>query len=908
MHQSFLEHVLNDLQKKGVALESCTFILPSKRSGTFLKKYLSSIITQNIFSPEILSIEDFVSQISGVATVPPIDLLLELYITYKNSKIKVHDDFNAFLKWGQTLLQDFNEIDRYLIPAKDILNYLSAIKELTHWSLKSNKTELVQNYMDQWENLEMLYNSFTTSLLSQNKGYQGLVYRKAVDNIHDYSQSREKNPIIFIGFNALNTAESIIVQHFLEHSNNKIYWDIDSHFLDDPIHDAGLFIRDYQKKWPYYQSRELSGIHDIFTSPKSISITGVPKSVSQAKYIGNLLQDIQSKSSIGLKNTAFILADESLLNPVLQAIPKGINKVNITMGLPLEKNLLFSLFVALLELNIGKTERGWFYKDVLKFTSNPYFQTISTAEKRDIAKVITTDIKANNWLYLNKNKLSNYDESQQLLGTIFPDKPMSPINWVDGCLHLIQTLKEIYESEENTKELEYLYRFYNIFNQLKQRISTVSFITNLRSIRSFFAQLASIETLDFIGEPLSGLQIMGMLESRNLDFETIILTSVNEGILPSGKSNNSFIPFDVKREYGLPTYKEKDAIYTYHFYRLLQRAKNIHIIYNTEPDVLEGGEKSRLISQLLTDEKLNPYITHTIASPKVDIPLLSAPEIVKSPLLCNDIKAFADSGFSPTSLTNYIKSPIEFYKRNILKINDVEKVQETMAANTFGTVVHDSLEELYQPFIGKVLTMENFSPTYEKIEGLVTAHFHKNLPGIDISKGKFLLVFKVIVKYLNNFIDKEITQLKRHEIRILGLEQKLSIELNFKAIDFPVKLKGTLDRIDEVDGVLRIVDYKTGRVEPRNVKIKDWEELITNYDKSKAFQLLCYAFMYSKQNNTRSLQAGIYSFKNLSQGFLPFTCDGNSITTEVLKTFEAYLEKLIHEICDPAIPFSEKVS
>ncbi|UII77803.1 PD-(D/E)XK nuclease family protein [Flagellimonas sp. HMM57] len=907
MHQSFLEHVLYDLQKKEVALESCTFILPSKRSGTFLKKYISSIITQNIFSPEILSIEDFVSQISGIVTVPPIDLLLELYSSYKNSKIKVHDDFNTFLKWGQTLLQDFNEIDRYLIPAKDILNYLSAIKELTHWSLQSNKTELVQNYMEQWQNLEVLYNSFTVSLLSQNKGYQGLVYRKAVENLDDYSQSRKKSQIIFIGFNALNTAESIIVQHFLEHPDNKIYWDIDSNFLDDPIHDAGLFIRNYQKNWSYYQSRKLSGIHNIFTSSKSISITGVPKSISQAKYVGNLLQDIQATSSIGLKNTALVLADESLLNPVLQAIPQGINEVNITMGLPLEETLLFSFFITLLELNIGKTEKGWFYKDVLKFTSNPYFQTISASEKRALAKNITADIKANNWLYLNSNNLSNYHESQRLIDIIFPLESMTPINWVEGCLLLIQMLKEIYQKEENSKELEYLYRFYTIFNQLKQHVSTVGFITNLRSIRSFFAQLSSIETLDFIGEPLSGLQIMGMLESRNLDFETIILTSVNEGILPSGKSNNSFIPFDVKREYGLPTYKEKDAIYTYHFYRLLQRAKNIHIIYNTEPDVLEGGEKSRLISQLLTDEKLTPYITYTVASPQVDIPLRSVPEIIKSPLLYTDIKTFANTGFSPTSLTNYIKNPIEFYKRNILKINDVEKVQETIAANTFGTVVHDSLDELYQPFIGRVLTMENFSPIRKKVEEIVVAHFHKNLPGIDITKGKFLLVFKVIVKYLNTFIDKEVIQLKKHEIRIVGLEQKFSIALDFNGVDFPIKLKGTLDRIDEVDGILRIVDYKTGRVEPRNVKIKDWEELITNYDKSKAFQLLCYAFMYSKQNNIESIQAGIYSFKNLNQGFLPFYCDGNSITKEVLKTFEAYLEKLICEICDPAIPFSDKI-
>ncbi|MGW9684417.1 PD-(D/E)XK nuclease family protein [Flagellimonas sp. 2504JD1-5] len=906
MHQSFLQYVLDDLQQKQISVENCTFVLPSKRSGTFLKKHISAGLTKNTFAPQILSIEDFIAEMAGIYTTSSIDLLLTLFQAYKKANIKNHDDFNSFLKWGQILIQDFNEIDRYLIPANDILNYLSAIKDLNHWSLKQEKTELVQNYLQLWNQLEFLYNTFTNSLLEQRKGYQGLVYRTAVQNLERYDKDLDSNPIIFIGFNALNTAESKIIQHLLTHPKNQIYWDIDQHFLNDQIHDAGLFIRAYKQEWPYYANKPLQGVHNSFLASKKVSITGVPKSISQAKYAGKLLDDLGVNQN-ELTNTALVLADEALLNPILKAIPSHIKEANITMGLALNKTVLYSFFVSFIDLNIAKTEKGWFYADVLAFLSNPYTNNLHDSETFAFLRQLVLDIKKNNWIYLNTTQILKYDNSAQAAMFMFPEKTPSPSQWINNCLELIQHLKSHFQAIGNTLELEYLYRFHTLFSQLQTHLDQVDFVTDLKSLKSFFKQLASAETLDFIGEPLSGLQIMGMLESRNLDFETVILTSVNEGILPSGKSNSSFIPFDVKREYGLPTYKEKDAIYTYHFYRLIQRAKHVHLIYNTEPDVLEGGEKSRLISQLLTDEAITEYVTHNIASPAVIMESQIPAEIIKTPLLQNEIQLFAQQGFSPTSLTNYIRNPIDFYKRNILKINDLEEVEENIAANTFGTIVHDSLEQLYSPFVGQLLTPDNLSNTIRSIPKVVQFHFGRLLPGSDIKKGRFLLVFNVIVKYLTNFVELEKSSLSRHEIRILELEKRYEIELHVEGLNFPVKLKGTLDRVDVFDGVPRIVDYKTGRVDTKNVKITDWEALILDYDKSKAFQLLCYSLLYTKaKSNPLDLSAGIYSFKNLSQGFLPFTSEHPLITSETLSIFKSYLKKLILEICDPNIPLVEK--
>lgn len=890
-------------------MTQCTYVLPSKRSGTFLKKHISNRLKKSIFSPQVVSIQEFIGNLSDLNQTSNIDLLLLLFEVYKESQIDESDDFASFINWGQTLLQDFNEIDGYLIPAEDILNYLSAIKEINHWSASKEKTELVENYLQLWKNLQTIYHNFYDALLKQKRGYQGLIQREAVKAIQSGNhEETNTNPIIFVGFNALNAAESTIIQHYLEQGNTYIYWDIDSYFLNDPIHDAGLFVRDYQYNWPYYKHQHKIEPQHNFLEKKNITITGVPKSISQTKYVGQLLQTMGQNEEIDLTKTALVLADETLLNPMLNAVPKSISEVNITMGMPLNKTVLYSFFVNYLELHLNVSERGWFFKRVQEFISNPYTLALSSEDLGNFAQRMSKDIKEGNLLYINADVLSKYPKAKDLLSVIFPSGKISPMEWINNCLLLIKRLKTIYQDEKNALELEYLYRFYALFNQLGQYLSKVDFMGELKSIKNLFKQLANMETLDFIGQPLSGFQIMGMLESRNLDFETVIITSVNEGILPSGKSNNSFIPFDVKRDYGLPTYKEKDAIYVYHFYRLIQRAKNIYITYNTEPDVLEGGEKSRLITQLLTDENLRSNITHTIASPKISIESKPLIQIEKGYQFMEDLKAFAQKGFSPTSLTNYIRNPIDFYTRNILRINDLEEVEENIAANTFGTIIHDSLEQLYTPLINEALTEENLKSLKKQVAGVVQHHFEKNLSGVDVSKGKFLLVYNVIIKYLHNFLDDELKQLQRHQIKILSLEERYEEFITVPGVAFPIKLKGTLDRVDEFDGTTRIIDYKTGRVAPKNVKITDWEALITDYDKSKAFQLLCYAYLYSKKHGISDLQAGIISFKNLSQGLFPFSEDKNNlINADTLATFENYLYQLIGEICDAAVPLMEKI-
>jgi len=688
------------------------------------------------------------------------------------------DNFYAFSKWGQTLLQDFNEIDRYLVNSEKLFSNLAAIQEINHWSVQSEKTPLMQDYLNFWNNLEPLYSTFNTTLKEKGFGHQGLVYREAFEKLENYLATVPNKTHIFIGFNALNTAESKIIQTILQKGKSDAYWDIDKYFLTDPIHDASYFIRKHKKDWPYYTKEILKGIGNHYNTPKNIHITGVPKNVSQAKYVGSLLKKQEQTSSESLKNTAVVLGDETLLNPIINSIPNSIDRINITMGYPLQKTPLSSLFVQFIDLYLNRDSQGWYYQNILSFLSHPYLQTLlGSIETKNTSEQISDTIKAKNWTHINAEKIQSILPDNTNLKLLFFKEDLIPEKFIEKCLDLILLLKTKFEASTDALALEYLYRFHNLFNQILTLVQKHSFINDLKSLLSLYKELLSSETIDFQGNPLEGLQVMGMLESRNLDFETVIITSVNEGILPSGKSNNSFIPFDLKLNFGLPTYKEKDAVYTYHFYRLLQRAKNIHIIYNTEPDVLEVGEKSRLISQLLTDENKSKDIIESVVTPAIKPTTKTLTSIHKTNDLLELIKTHANKGFSPTSLSNYVRNPIDFYKRNLLDINSLLEVEETVAANTFGTIVHDTLEDLYTPYIGQSLSEEKLKALKPKIQNLVKHHFAKSYMDGDITRGKNLIAYNVIVRYVKNFIDLEIRETKNHDIKILGLEELLIIKL-----------------------------------------------------------------------------------------------------------------------------------
>jgi len=914
--KSFIYNVLKTLQNQGKNLSSLSFIVPSKRAGVFLIQELSTVVNKTIFLPTIISIEEFVEELAQLKLVTNTELLFEFYNSYLALTPKIEQEsFETFAKWAQVLLQDFNEIDRYLIPQDAIFGYLSAIKELDHWSLENNKTQVVKNYLKFWSNLKFYYKHFTSALIDKKIGFQGLLYRAAAQNIKNYCSSNTQEHI-FLGFNALNTAEETIIQELLKNDLAEIFWDIDETFILNPIHDAGLFTRKHKTNWKYFKTHPFHWITKHYSDPKNIEVLGVPKNVGQAKTVGSLLKQIETKNP-KLKSTAVVLGDENLLIPILNSIPKSINKLNITMGFPLSSIPLASFFEQLFAVH-KKTSDIFYYKDIISLLSHQYIKPLFAEDTLNHATTLIETIKKNNLVYLTLSDLKIYSKTNgQLLELLFNQWKNNTHIAIESCFKIINKIKEqlSYKRKENILSLEYLYRFNTLFNELFRLNNSYNHITNISALFSIYKELLSSETLYFQGEPLEGLQIMGMLESRVLDFETVIISSVNEGILPSGKTNNSFIPFDVKIENSLPTYKEKDAVYTYHFYRLLQRAKNIYIIYNTEADVLTGGEKSRFINQLELENK--HIIKHKIITPQVPKTNNHLKKIVKTEAVLQQLQSIAEHGFSPSSLTNYIRNPIDFYYQKILGIKDLEDVEETVAANTMGTVVHDTLEALYKPYVGKFLDVENVKNMRPKIETKITSLFKKIYVDGDMTKGKNLIIFEIAKRYVQNFLKLEIKDLRQgNTIKIIALEQQFKTPLIIPELPFTTTLKGTVDRVDEFNGITRIIDYKTGKVTANEVSILDWQDLTTDYKKySKSFQILAYAYMMDKEQSIRfPIEAGIISFKNLKDGFLKFTKrnqprggDKNTlITLETLNNYFEELKKLIIEICNPEIDFEEK--
>jgi ATP-dependent helicase/DNAse subunit B len=415
---------------------------------------------------------------------------------------------------------------------------------------------------------------------------------------------------------------------------------------------------------------------------------------------------------------------------------------------------------------------------------------------------------------------------------------------------------------------------------------------------------------------LSGLQVMGVLESRVLDFENVIITSVNEGKFPSGKSSNSFIPYDIKRELGLPTFREKDAIYSYHFYHLMYRAKNIYLLYNSDnSDGIDAGEKSRFLTQLEIDFP-NHITKNTIYNAHLPSLAYEPIKIEKTQAILDRLQEIATGkGFSPSSLTSYIRNPIQFYTQRVLRIREIEEVEENIAVNTLGTVIHETLKHLYDPFVGEYLSVKDIDTMLNLVENETIKQFKVIYKEGEIKKGKNLLAFEVAKQNVEQFLKIEKKDIELGSaIKILFLEHTLEAKIVDKKLPYEITIAGNVDRIELRDNKIRIIDYKTGKVLAGSLKVDDFTVLSSDIKYDKIIQLLCYALMFENKSEYKEypVEAGIVSFKNMKAGFMPFGFgkgknSDTEITTHTIETFKIELVSLIQEILNPEIPFEENL-
>jgi hypothetical protein len=915
--QSFLSKVVSEVFKSDTPLSQITIILPNKRSGLFLKNILKQQIHQHTFLPRILSIEEFVKEVSGFEALDNVSLLFEFYGVYKsNTEKSKTDSFEVFSKWASILLQDFNDLDSNLFDSNEILTYLNDSKRIEQWDLeKQDPSELVHNYLLFFEKIKTYHREFWKYLYEKKIGYQGLIYRIASEKIASYIEKHHNEKIVFAGFNALNKCEEKIIQALLFSKLGNIYWDHDDFYVTSN-NQSQQYFKKYKREWPYYANHEFKWQEDCINTKKTIHIIGLPKNISQIKQVGSLLKELSQGNNI--EDTALILGNEKLLTPLLNSIPYNISKANITMGYELQNVALSSLFEAIFKLHLNKSKwnrnQSFYYKDLTAVINDPFIHAFWFGNHVFEEKLKALLYKDKTIFVSDKELMAlipDGEELHKLFNLIFLDwdKPINSI--IDRLVAIVDHLRSA--SGQNSLYQEFLFRFSNIFIQLNNLNKDFGFIESLNSLYHIFQQILKTEKLSFQGEPLEGLQIMGLLESRALDFKNVIITSVNEGFLPATGSNNSFIPLDVKLEKKIPTFLEKDAVFSYHFFRLLHRAENIYLIHNNITDDFGSGETSRFIRQLETAKELGQLdhvkLIKKNINPKLDSLPLSLNRIEKTDSILLKIKALASKGFSPSSLGNYIRNPLDFYKRSVLGIQEYKEVEENIAANTFGTIVHDTLEKLYLPYVEKHLTQADVLEMKKLVENEVRSQFEKSYSSKSIQTGKNYLSFEIAKQFIFNYLNHELSELKKGKlIKILALEKSISIDLQLEGVPFPVRIKGKIDRVDEVDGIIRIIDFKTGKVDSHQLKIKDWSLLTTDEKYIKSFQILTYAFMYKLNNlkikDDQALESGIISFKNLKSGFMKF--DGSVISDDTLEAYLRELNQLILEIFDKNIPFQEK--
>jgi ATP-dependent helicase/nuclease subunit B len=923
---TFIEKIVEYFleKNKDIIGETC-FVLPNRRAGLYLKKNIPLKLKKTTWAPSVFSIEDFVCHITGINIADSLNLITELYQAYCNVEKEKAQPFDEFLNWAQILISDYNDCDINLADTVQIFELLNEAKAINQWNLDQKPlTDYEKNYLDFYNSLSKYYPEYTSLLLKKNVAYQGLIYKKAAEKINDYILSCTFKKIIFAGFNALTVSEEKIIKALLHSGKAEILWDSDKYYSENNIHEAGIFIRKYSKEWDI---KEFNWNEDNFREiPKNIFITGVPLNIGQAEYAGQIISEMPDTDSNSEK-TALVLADEKLLTSVLYSIPGNVQDINITMGYPLAHTAAFSLFDAVFRLyeNAEKFSSSgkfrFYFKDITEIFNHPYCRILLSSKTEVTASnSLVESLHSANRVFFMAEDLSKHSENAAL-NALFAIKENTVQQIPSVLISLINSIRQAFGNKKAVHtdiEMEYLFHFAGIMNRLKTLVIESGYIRELKTLHSLFRNISSSTSLPFMGEPLKGLQVMGMLETRSLDFDNVIILSVNENILPAGKHHNTFIPFDIRNASGLSTYRQKEAIFAYHYYRLLQRAKNIHIIYNSQADQFGSGEKSRFITQLL--EELPKYskdckihqqiLTNNIAfsEKSQEISISKTPEIIAI------LKKLSEKGFSPTALNSYISCPLKFYFSYVEKLEETEEVVETIDAATLGTVVHYVLNELYKSFIDSEITTDSIKKMRPLITGLCEEAFRIHYPEGDIQYGKNLLVSKVAQKLVNNFLNEESKNISfltasKEKLVIRQLEKDFSFplpQINISGDIIKPVLKGKIDRVDLCGNLLRIIDYKTGIVNSKEIKLEDWNNLSSDPGLSKCLQLLTYSYVYMKNTNTDRTSAGIISLRSPSNGFMPVffsEFESSIIDHSVLKHFEEEIAKLITLIFERSIPF-----
>lgn len=933
-------------QQYGAEIHRLAFVFPNRRAGLFFQKYLSEISEKPLFSPSILTINDLFMQLSGKHPADKIQMLFRLYELYKQ-RSGSSESFDEFIYWGEMLLNDFDDIDKYMVDARMLFRNVSDLKSLdddfnylspeqvqairSFWSSFYPKGDSPnqQHFLELWEILYDLYAGLRTSLTKDGCGYDGMIFREVVEQLEKEPMSDFPfDQVVFVGLNALSVSEERLLLALQKKGVADFYWDYVGPWVTDPDNKASFFLERNLRLFP--SRMQLPATEPV---QAEIRVMGVPSAIGQAKQVYPILQalaDEQQLTDESALRTAIVLPDEHLLVPVLNAIPEAIQHINVTMGYPLAGTPVAALmeYILTLQKNIRYIDRVpvFYFRDVLPILNHQYVMAAAPEEVSQLVK----DMTAGNRIYVHAADLNRHELLSILFTPVQNTEELS-----DYLIHVLEALNAclrnnrpnpddeemISNSTQTTVDIEqeFIFHYFATVNRMKEVMREAKIEMRLDTYFRLLKRMTDLITIPFEGEPLSGLQVMGVLETRALDFDRLIILSMNEGIFPLKKAANSFIPYNLRRGFGLPTYEHQDSVWAYHFYRLIRRAKQVTLLYDTRTTGLQTGEVSRFVHQLRYHYQyplIDELVVYDVASSAV--PPISVQKTAEVEKLLSDFLSGGPRALSASAINTYLDCPLKFYFSVLEQIQEEDEITETVERDVFGSILHKVMEDLYAPFKGKLVTADLLK-LLRKDQPLLTgtiarafAELFFKSPVVRPLEGENFLTGEMIRKYAEKILEQDARFTPFHYIES---EKKVraTITLSDRRI---VQLKGFIDRVDSLDRVLRIVDYKTGS---GKLEFESVEGLFDKEakDRPKAvMQVFLYAWMYQQlpEYTGMPIQPAIYYLRTLFQrSFNPVVeqkkgrgkADKVNSFQEFVADFEGKLRQCLDEIFNLDIPFTQ---
>lgn len=898
MKQLFLHKVLLNILEKNTDLSDFSLIIPGKRPVVFIKEILK-LNNYNGILPEFYTIDEYLKKIANTQEIKGIALWLIAFQTY--SEIYNDEDLSTFLKWFPTLQKDWDDMKKFHGNDKEILDYMLAEERIKNWGENLGDEDSVRKRnLNFWRKMNVFLPKLQEKLKEQNLATAGMLHEIAEKNIQSFCEN-SKNRVVFIGFNAFTPIEEKLVRTLLQWDKADIYFQGDEYYFKDEKQEAGKFLREYKTWKEFNESRSYNWIENEFIQPKSIKVYEVSGNIAQTKVLPEILKDISLKyedKEIVEKNTAIVLLDENLLPATLDSL-SSIEKLNITMGFPL-KNLAFSNAIKKLfnlHKQLEKNSSSYYYNDIL-----PILEELpKNEEDESIIKDFISALEERNMVYLSRKQLI------ELLGRISFFNLFEKQNTKNLLNTLIKFCKELkYKNIDNIQHENISY-FEKNFIIIKNQLEPYDYEVKIETLEVLINQLINSESIDFVGEPLEGLQLMGLLETRLLNFENCILLSTNEGKLPLGNSQNTYLPFDVRKQFNLHTFLENDGIYAYHFYRFLQNSKNIYLLYNGLGSGVNTGEKSRFITQL---EMESPHKIEQIIIENTSEPInQEAMSIAKTQSVIAKLHEWKER-VSASHLVTYLYNPIDFYLEKVLAAKEASEIEEELSQRNYGTLVHYSLEFLYEKIINKTLNISDIEILIKQVDEAINYAIEKLKHQSEFYQKGINFVHKQIAKrVVQNILEYDLNLIKEgNSLEIIGLERKIEdikFYLNEEKTDY-VSFYGYIDRVDRLNGKLRIIDYKTSKAKELRISTKeDKKETLFFNDKYKqALQLCIYQYCVENMPDFKNylVETGIWSFAEVNKGVQNVEIkDGN------LEDALQSIRNLILEILNPEVPFTEKI-